>query len=244
MHLLFARNTFDEVIRDVAVRKAEEAQAMLGDDEHNAMLGGRASLTASGLADRDYSALLQGIQRVRRNREAERDGLSTSVGRDFQGSFGAAFGGCGVGTSGSSGGSSGGSKDGGGGVRGEWSTDDGTGGVAPSCVGNVAAVGAVKTEVKADVKEEAAVAMAVDDAAASSEVSGGARWHLNSTYNCGSSGGSDGRRGGDDSAAGDGEGRMVKAEVSGTGAAGRDASRKRPLPHGAEIVIDLLSDED
>ena len=41
LHLLFAHNTFDEVIRDIAVRKAGEATALLGDDEGAAMLGGR-----------------------------------------------------------------------------------------------------------------------------------------------------------------------------------------------------------
>lgn len=70
VHLLFCKDTFDEVIRDIAARKAQEACAALGDGDHAAMLGGKAALSASGLSDRDYSAIYQGLQRVQANRLA------------------------------------------------------------------------------------------------------------------------------------------------------------------------------
>jgi hypothetical protein len=47
VHMLYAHNTFDEVIRDVAARKAREAQALLGDPEQQQMLGGDAARSSS-----------------------------------------------------------------------------------------------------------------------------------------------------------------------------------------------------
>jgi superfamily II DNA/RNA helicase len=77
VHLLYAKDTFDEVIRDIAAHKAGAAQALLGDKEGQVMLGGRDALESSGLSGRDYKGLLSGIQEVRSRRAAARgmDGM-------------------------------------------------------------------------------------------------------------------------------------------------------------------------
>jgi hypothetical protein len=77
VHLLYAKDTFDEVIRDIAAHKAGAAQALLGDKEGQVMLGGRDALESSGLSGRDFKGLLLGIQEVRSRRAAARgmDGM-------------------------------------------------------------------------------------------------------------------------------------------------------------------------
>ena len=56
------------------MRKAGEACALLGDDERHAMLGGKLALSRAGLSDRDYSAIYQGLMRVKANRHMARSG--------------------------------------------------------------------------------------------------------------------------------------------------------------------------